>query len=83
MVSLISSLCQVLEGWLEKKAAGAIHLGSSWHRRYCKVDESRGLFVYFHKPGDKAADSVDLKLIQVNDNRSCNCNCNCNLLLKL
>ena len=55
---------------MEKKAAGAIHLGGSWNRRYCKVDEAKGTFAYFHKPNEKAAESVDLKLIQVTPDKT-------------
>jgi hypothetical protein len=35
-----------LRGWLEKKAPGKV-AGSSWQRRYCRVDEATHQLVYY------------------------------------
>ena len=53
-----------IEGWLEKKmSGGGFHLGNEWHRRYARIDEKSGAFVYFKSSsaGETPNGSVDLK----------------------
>lgn len=53
-----------LEGWLEKKGHGKVHMGGDWQKRYLRVDERTGSLSYSKSSSssDKSAGSIDLKL---------------------
>lgn len=54
-----------LEGWLEKKGHGKMHLGGDWQRRYLRVDELSSSLVYAKTSDrlEKAQGVIDLKLV--------------------
>jgi hypothetical protein len=56
----------MLEGWLEKKGHGRVHMGGDWQRRYARIDETTHSLVYAKSsdPGDKSAGSIDLRMVQ-------------------
>ena len=56
----------MIEGWLEKKGSGAIHIGSEWSRKYCRINEEQGTFQYFKSSNEyeKPSGSIDLKSVK-------------------
>ena len=57
-----------LEGWVEKKVSGKIHIGGSgdWDRLFAAIDETSGLLEFYKSPSKNKAQlssSVDLKLV--------------------
>lgn len=56
----------MLEGWLEKKGHGRVHLGGDWAKRYVRIDEASHSLVYSKSssPTEKAAGSIDLRMVQ-------------------
>ena len=57
-----------LEGWLEKKVSGKLHIGGSgdWDRVFAAVDEAKGILEFYKSQSKSKAQlssSVDLKLV--------------------
>lgn len=54
-----------LEGWLEKKGNGKVHMGGEWQKRYVRVDEASSSLTYAKtsSPSEKPAGSIDLKVV--------------------
>lgn len=55
-----------LEGWLEKKSGSSIHVGiDDWHRKYCRLNESKGTLEYYKTSSDTSVPdgSIDLRMI--------------------
>mmetsp|Transcript_7381 Transcript_7381/g.10461 ORF Transcript_7381/g.10461 Transcript_7381/m.10461 type:complete len:1010 (-) Transcript_7381:824-3853(-) len=54
-----------LEGWLEKKGHGKMHLGGDWQRRYLRVDELSSSLIYSKSSDrqEKPQGVIDLKLV--------------------
>jgi hypothetical protein len=55
-----------LEGWLEKKNPGKIHLGADYQKRFLRVDVPSNTLKYYKtsKVSETAAGAIDLKLIR-------------------
>ncbi len=56
-----------IEGYLEKKGHGAIHLGSDWQRRYLRIDEKSRSITYSktNAASEKPQGSIDF--VQISD----------------
>jgi hypothetical protein len=56
----------MIEGWLEKKGSGAIHIGNEWSRKYCRINEEQGTFQYCKSSNEyeKPSGSIDLKSVK-------------------
>ena len=54
-----------LEGWLEKKGTGKIHMGGDWQKRYLRIDEANAALTYSKSSDsrEKVAGSIDFKLV--------------------
>ncbi len=57
---------RLLEGWLEKKGHGRVHMGGEWSKRYLRIDEASHSLVYCKSsdPKEKAAGSIDLRMVK-------------------
>ena len=53
-----------LEGWLDKKGHGKVHMGGDWQKRYLRVDERNATLTYSKSSSssEKPAGTIDLKL---------------------
>lgn len=55
----------LLQGWLEKKGHGMVHMGNEWQRRYCRIDEETSTLQYYKtdKESDKPVGVIDLNMV--------------------
>eukprot|EP01038_Epipyxis_sp_PR26KG_P013392 gene13392-17956_t len=55
-----------LEGWLEKKGHGKIHVGADWQKRYLRVVESSASVNYYKSsdPKESPAGVIELRFVQ-------------------
>lgn len=55
-----------MEGWLDKKGHGKVHMGGDWQKRYLKVDEASGCLHYSKSsnPNETPAGTIDLKSVK-------------------
>ena len=56
---------KTLEGWLEKKGTGKMHMGGDWQKRYLRIDEANGTLTYSKTTDihEKPAGTIDFKLV--------------------
>jgi hypothetical protein len=65
ITSLAEEKPDALEGWLDKKGHGKVHMGGDWQKRYLRVLEQPGSLTYSKSsnPSEAPAGTIDLKSV--------------------